>query len=189
VNAAKLDALAKHLQDGGSLDKKAVSDIVGCTPKAVKTMEKYLEGVAEQDEKLKGITLGGENPYADSEEEEDGGGSAPEDASESPVSVETATDDPPKPPKSDGKKTSKKPYRFFLKGENGTAVELQKVPEKSKGKVVYFEEKPVSEVVKIMIKGEVAEVDIVPLRLKRPADQSPYGISNELLLNLALAAR
>jgi hypothetical protein len=40
-----------------------------------------------------------------------------------------------------------------------------------------------------MIKGAVETVDIIPLRLENPRHLSDFGITNELLLNLALAAK
>ena len=197
-NAAKAEALAKHLLDGGDLEVNTLAEIIGVSNRSIKTIEKYLREVGEEHESLQGLEIGGTSPYYRGEED----GDAEEEASdeeiegedEDPDEDEEEEEEPapaPKPKlkksKGKGKGKSKPPYRFFLQGEGGVDTELEQVDQT--GKVVTFRVKEETDIVKVMLKGEVVEVDIVQLRKQIPDGDSGYGVSNDFLLGMAVAAR
>lgn len=214
MNQAITQSLLEHLQVGGSTDKDVVAQICDVTPRSIKTMEKYLAACAEEDDLLEGVALGEPTAYYDDDPVEDDEEGTPdsnnsgelgeegepgvpeedEDEDEDEESDDESDDseeEEPEPeqeqPKS--KKPAKKNYRFFLEHEDGTSMELERIASKSAGAVVTFREKSIKDIVTLIIKGETVEVDIIPLRKAKPSATSEYGISNELLLNLALAAR
>ena len=94
----------------------------------------------------------------------------------------------PKPRAKDKAKAKDKPagFRFYLKLANGTSVEIEQTSKSDK--IITFTEKPTTQVVSLMVKGEVIEVDLVPLRKLDQMAQSDYGMTNAKLLALALAA-
>ena len=185
MNEAKIKALLEHLQKGGSLDAESVATVLGTTARSIKTIEKYIEAVIEQDDELEGIVLGGINPYVSDDEEDDEEEDDEEEEEEAPAPV---TESPAKPTE---KVAEAKPaaYRFFYESSDGISREIEKVESKSNGKIITFREKTVTDIVSLMVKGTVIEVDIVALRKENPRHKSGYGITNELLLNLALAAK
>lgn len=195
MNEAKLDALYDHLINGGSLELKPLAKALSVTVRSGKTIERYLEAVAERDPNLDDLTIGGVNPYAKDQEEE------VEDESEEtpePVSEEVSEPQPEpekeiktqEPAKKAAPKAKKKAaYRFFLEDDDGISVELERVESKSGGTVVTFKKKQITDMVTLMVKGEVIEVDIVALRKEKADSPTPYGITNDQLLRLALAAK
>lgn len=178
MNQAKLKLLVEHLQEGGATDVETLANILGVTVKAKKTIERYLAACEEKDENLTGLTVGGSTYYNDEESEDEEEPTAEEDS----VEEEEEPEETPAPEKP----VKKKGYRFFLKNDDGTSTEIFQV---SKSASVVTFTTQIEDIVKVMIKGEVVDVDIIPLRKLPPKDDSPYGMSNELLLQLALAAK
>ncbi len=186
MNEAKIKALVAYLQEGGSLDVESVAVVLGTTPRSVKTIEKYIEAAVEADPELDGITLGGVNPYdLDKDEDEDEDEEEEEEEEEAPAPV--AAPAPAAPAKAPAKKPAS--YRFFYEGADGTSREIEKIESKSKNSIVTFRDKQITDYVSLMIKGSVIEVDIVALRKENQLHQSGHGMTNELLLKLALAAK
>lgn len=188
MNAVKLSALIAHIQDGGSLEQEDLAEALTLSPKSVKSIGNYLTAAGEKlDEEF---TIGGENPFASDEDEEEEEPTEPEEPEEEEEEEEPEPEPEPSPaPKAKKKKEAKdtKPYRFFFERPDGTAVELEQV--KKGGNVITFKEKAITDIVQLMVKGEVVEVDLVPLRQAKQDEESEFGMSNELLLKLALAAR
>lgn len=185
MNSVKLTALIEHIKDGGSLETEALAEALTLSPRSTKSIEKYLAAASEQlDDVEDELEVGGVNPYADEDAPE-----PPEDDEEEEEEEEPEPEPEPEPSskKSKGKKKDGGPYRFFLEQDNGSAVELEQV--KKGGKVITFRVVEPTDIVQLMVKGEIVEVDLIPLRKAKPSDKSEFGISNETLLNLALAAR
>ena len=201
MNQAKLAALVEHLTEGGSLDAADVAAVIGCTVRSTKTIEKYLVAAEDEDDNLEDLVIGGTHYYSDDPEEaEEGEDPDPEEEEEEeeeedpkeeeadPEEEEEEEEDEPLVPKK-VKPAPNKPYRFFIEGASGASSEIERVDSKSKGKIITFKHKAITDFVSIMIKGAVETVDIIPLRLENPRHLSDFGITNELLLNLALAAK
>lgn len=183
MNEVKLTALIAHIQDGGSLEQEDLAEALTLSPKSVKSIGNYLTAASEKlDEEF---VIGGDNPFASDDDEEEEEPTEPEDSDEEDEEEEESESEPSPAPT--GKKDKPKGYRFFFEKDDGTAVELEQV--KKGGNVITFKEKAVTDIVQLMLKGEVIEVDLVPLRLEKPKSMSEFGITNELLLNLALAAK
>ena len=200
MNESKVETLTTHLLDGGSLALDEVATVLSLSPKSVRSIDKYL---AEANTRLRtegdlvvpdpDLMLNGINPFntLDDEEEEEEEEEIPpeeEDAEEEIDDEEDESEPEPAPVKAKPAPNKKpKPYRFFLEGENGMSTELEQA--KKSGSIITFREKTVTEIVSIIIKGEVQQVDLVKVRLGNALSISEYGVSNELLLQLALAAR
>ncbi len=198
INKAKQQKLIEHLQEGGSLDKESLAAAIGATTKTQdSTFVAYLDSLEEHDEWLVNLKIGGDNPYneeEDGEEEEPEAESEEEEAEEEVEEEEEEEPEPdpvpakPKPRAKDKAKAKDKPagFRFYLKLANGTSVEIEQTSKSDK--IITFTEKPTTQVVSLMVKGEVIEVDLVPLRKLDQMAQSDYGMTNAKLLALALAA-
>lgn len=188
MNEAKIDKLVEYIEDGGSLDQEDLAEVLGLSPKSVKSINNYLEAAAErlEDDTLE---IGGDNPWSndsaeadeedDEEEEEEDEDEEEEDPEPEPELA------PKKKPK--GKLKDNSPFRFFLDEGNGISTEIQQTMKN--GKVITFKKIEPTDIVQLMIKGEIVEVDIIPLRKEDPTVMSDYGITNEKLLSLALAAK
>jgi len=190
MNQAKTEALLEHIQQGGSIDEDSLAAVLSIQSSSKKTMAGYLAAVEDLDEHLEDLVVGGIHFYSDtpapSQEDDEDDEEEDDDEEEQPS--------PPKKKKAKAAKPSSKSpkkYRFFMENSNGISVELEKIESKSGASVVTFREKPITDIVKVMLKGEVVEVDLVGLRLKAPSDPSALDpeITNERLLSIALAAR
>lgn len=186
MNEAKVEALIEHITEGGSLEQEALAEALSLSPRSVKSIEKYLAEASDRIEDIEEeLSIGDDNPLADLDDEPE----PPEEEEEDEDEEEEEEPEPePAPKKSSKKKKAEgSPYRFFLQQDNGTSVELEQV--RKGGKVITFREVQPTDIVKLMLRGEIVEVDLIPLRKQTPSDKSEFGISNETLLNLALAAR
>lgn len=188
INKAKQKQLLEHLQEGGSLDKESLAAAIGATVKTQdSTFTAYLDSLAEEDEYLVDLEIGGFNPYGEEEAEEDAEEEEEYEAEEEEEPEPPKTEDKPKSKSKSKSKATSDDFRFFLKRDNGTSVELEKFGKS--GKVVTFTEKPVTQVVSLMLKGQIIEVDLVPLRkLDQNAPSEYEGVTNAKLLALAVAA-
>lgn len=197
MNEAKVEALIDHINEGGGLEPEDLAEKLSLSPRSLKSMENYVAEVADRLEL--DLEVGGVNPLAqepgeeeeDSDEEEEDD-SEDEDEDDEEADEEEAESEPEPEPELAPKKEKKKKsaaYRFFLNRSDGTSVELQRVSTSSGGNIVTFQEVQPTDVVQLMLKGEVVEVDIIPLRKAVPTNMSEHNITNEKLLQLALAAK
>ena len=189
-NEAKVAKLVKHLQEGGDTDKESLTSAMGvgiATRNA--TIEAYLEAAGEVDEYLINLEVDGESPYTEYEGEDTGEGESEEesDESEEEGSEEDLEEEEPPAPKPTKPKKKAKDFRFFMKNKNGTDTEIEQVS--TKGNIITFREKAVTQIVKLILGGEIVEVDIIPLRHQPPLEESEYGVTNAQLLALAVAAQ
>lgn len=195
INPAKLQGLVDHLQLGGATDKASLAKSIGATARTQDaTIINYLNAItAEQDDVLMGLTIDGENPYreeedeveqtspeaSDEQDEETDEEIEEEEEEETPSPAPVKKEKPAKPAKASD-------FKFYLERQDGTAVQI--FQRKKKGKIVSFYEKVPTQIVKIMIKGAIVEVDLISLRIADGNAISEHGISNERLLALAVAA-
>ena len=195
MNESKVETLTTHLRDGGSLALDEVATALSLSPKSVRSIDKYL---AEANTRLRtegdlvvpdpDLMLNGINPFNTIDDDDADDEIDEELDADEEEEVEPETEPEPAPVKAKPAPNKKpKPYRFFLEGENGMSTELEQA--KKSGSIITFREKTVTEIVSIIIKGEVQQVDLVKVRLGNALSISEYGVSNELLLQLALAAR
>jgi hypothetical protein len=183
MNEAKLEALIEHISSGGSLEQEDLADALSLSARSTKSIENYL---AEASERMNNtFEIGGENPIAPSDEDEEE--EDDEEEEEDQEDEEEEEDEEPEPEPAPKPNVQKKPYRFFLEQPDGSAVELEQV--KKGGNVITFSQIQPTDIVQVMVKGEIVEVDLIPLRKLPPSDRSEYGVSNETLLILALAAK
>jgi|TARA_R100000084_G_C4655385_1_gene152489 FtsZ-interacting cell division protein YlmF len=186
INEAKLQSLMDHIGQGGATDKASLASALSGTNRMQNsTIEAYLAAAGERDEDYADIEIDGETLWYDPEavEEED-----VEDQEEDSEEEEDQEEEEPEPePEPEPKKAKKKDYRFFLRRNNGQDLEMEQVSRK--GSVIIFEEKKASQMVKLIVKKKIVEVDLVPLRKAPPEEMNEYGMTNEKLYRLALAAQ
>ena len=195
MNANKLSNLVEHAQQGGDLDAETLAEVLKITAKSRSTMEKYLAGLAERDETFDGISIGDANPYDEieegEEEEEEEEGSEGEEGEEEQEEEKPDSVPPAERPKP--QKKSRKDYQFFFEDTNGTSIELIQAAKSPDGKIITFKQKPIEPItdnVAVMINGQVETVDIVALRKLNGSElHESFGITNEILLRIALAAK
>jgi len=185
MNQAKLDSLVEHLQEGGSLDKETLADVLTLSPNSMRSIQGYLDAAVEVDESFSEIKVGDENPLRPVEE-----GSKPsiKNEDEEYYEDEQVPETEPEPEKKN-KKTKKKDFRFFFTGVDGQSVELE--IDVKNDKVISFVKKEINDEVKLMIRGKLVLVDIVPLRKLPPDNKNkdfPH-LSNDAVLKLALSAK
>tara|TARA_A200000159_G_scaffold59354_1_gene54955 strand:+ start:7628 stop:8185 length:558 start_codon:yes stop_codon:yes gene_type:complete len=185
MNQAKIDALVEHLQEGGSLDKETLADVLTLSPNSTRSIQGYLDAAVEQDESFSELKVGDENPNKFVEE---GSNSSIENEDEEYYEDEQEPEPEPEPEKKN-KKTKKKDFRFFFTGKDGQSVELE--IDAKNDKVISFVKKEVHDEVKLMIRGKLVLVDIVPLRkLSSNSKNKDFPhLSNDAVLKLALAAK
>ena len=193
INEAKLLTLMEHLEEGGDTEKASLAACLGGTNRMQNsTIEAYLAAAAERDENFEDIQVGGSTLWYDAddedEDEDEDVESEDEDQEEEDDQEEEPEPEPQPKPKAKKKPAKKKDYRFFFETEDGLSIELERIESKS-DKIVKFREKKAQQIVKVMIKQQIVEVDLVPLRLEDPKAMSEHGVSNEKLLALAVAAQ
>lgn len=186
LNQAKLMQVVEHLQAGGETNKKALVACIGATIKTQNaTVQKYLDAIDEEtDEHLVGLKMGDPNPYRGEEPADD---SDVEEEDEQEEEEEETPEPAPAPKKEKKGKKEKPKFKFYLETADGRAVEL--IENKRNGKIISFIEKPKTQLVQIMLKGKIVDVDLIPLRQKPQDEINEYGISNAKLLALCVAAQ
>lgn len=206
MNQSKVADLLEHIKEGGSLDAVVIAPICGVTARSTKTIENYLAAAEEAADEVISLSIGGPNPYLSDEDEEEEEvdeseeSDEDEDEDEDEADEEEDEDEEETPPPAPAPKKSKakaapappdkkKEYRFFIENDDGTSSPIERLESKTAGNIITFRKKTVQDIVTLMLKGKAVQVDIVPLRKLRPSEMSEHGISNELLLNLALAAK
>tara|TARA_R110000851_G_scaffold39729_4_gene100704 strand:- start:1466 stop:2056 length:591 start_codon:yes stop_codon:yes gene_type:complete len=193
INQAKLQGLLDHLQLGGATDKATLAKSIGATARTQDaTINNYLEAIDDElDENLVGLQIGGENPYRDEDEEVEQEEEEQEEESEEEEEEQEETPAPQPAPKKKEPKPAKADkegdFKFYLERQDGTAVQI--FQRKKKGKIISFYEKVPTQIVTLMLKGNVVEVDLITLRIADGLAVSEYGITNERLLALAIAAQ
>jgi len=189
INEAKLLTLMEHLEEGGDTEKASLAACLGGTNRMQNsTIEAYLAEAAERDENFEDIQVGGSTLWYDADDEDEDVESEDEDQEEEDDQEEEPDPKPQPKPTAKNKSAKKKDYRFFFETEDGLSIELERIDSKS-DKIVKFREKKAQQIVKVMIKQQIVEVDLVPLRLEDPKAMSEHGVSNEKLLALAVAAQ
>ena len=185
INAAKLKALGDHFEQGGDTSKESIAACLGGTNRMqFSTIQSYLEALAEQDENFENIAVGGSTLWYDAEDEESEE-SEPEEPEEDEEEEEEEPEPEPEP--EPVKKKKKKNHKFYYTDSKGSSIEL--MIESQSSNIVQFVEKPVKQIVKIMLKQEIVEVDLIPLRQAPQDEINEHGISNARLLALCVSAQ
>ena len=195
ANEKKALKLLQHLRDGGSLDRDTLAEILGMVPTSTAAMERYLVHISEQrpSEFPDGLAIDGINPLAseddeDYDDEEDGSEEHDdsEDQDDDSDDDEEEDEDEEDDDYEDDDEDDEGPDLFYMDAQ-GISHPVYVFSQNDKR--VVLKDKEIEDIVKIILKGEVVEVDLIPLRKKDQGAKSEYGISNAKLLQLALAAK